>query len=204
MTMANGTDSVALSSVLQVVASAAVGPATHAHRRLPVARLTVGLLMVLAACAVAQTLYPPLLALSERSPMVEHGQPWRLITSPWFQDGGLAGTVLNLIMLVTIGWVAETKLNRRCWIAAYDGGALAGGLAGLAWQPFGAGNSTAVLGVAGALFATTVLRGRSRGQRLYAAAPLLACLLMSGLHDIHGPAMFAGALVGTACIGAKS
>lgn len=201
--MANGSDAVALSSVLQaLVASAVVGPVIHAHRRLPVARLTVGLLMVLVACVVAQTLYPPLLALSERSPMVEHGQPWRLITSPWFQDGGSAGTVLNLIMLVTIGWVAEAELSPQCWIAAYVGGAFAGGLAGLAWQPVGAGNSTAILGVVGALFATTALRDGSLGQRLYAATPLLACLLMSGLRDIHGPAMFAGALVGTACSGA--
>lgn len=201
--MTIGAYSAALSSVVQaLVASAAVGSAIHARRRLPVARLTVGLSVVLIACAAAQALHPSLLALSERSPMVERGQPWRLVTSPWFQDGGPAGTVLNLIMLVAIGWVTEAKLSPRCWIAAYVGGALAGGLAGLAWQPFGAGNSTAVLGVAGALFATTAIRGGSRRQRLYAATPLLACLLMSGLHDIHGPAMFAGALVGTACVGA--
>jgi len=202
MTIANGTDSVALSSVLQaLVASAAVGPAISAHRWLPMPRLTAGLLVVLIACFVAQALYPSLLALSERSPMVGHGQPWRLLTSPWFQNGGPAGTALNLIMLAAVGWVTEVKLSRRCWITAYVGGALTGGLAGLAWQPFGAGNSTAILGVAGALFAGTAFRGGSRRQRLYAATPLLACLLMSGLHDIHGPAMATGALIGTACGG---
>lgn len=200
MTIADGTDPVALSSVLQaLVASAAVGSAIHERQRLSMPALSAGLLVVLIACFVAQVLYPPLLALSERSPMVAHGQPWRLLTSSWFQDGGPAGTALNLTMLIAIGWVAETKLSRRCWVAAYMGGAVAGGLAGLAWQPFGAGNSAAILGVAGALFATTALRGESRRQRLYGAAPLLACLLMAGLHDIHGPAMAAGALIGNAC-----
>jgi membrane associated rhomboid family serine protease len=197
----HGADSTALSSALQVLlAGTAVGPAIRARRKLPAPRLTIGVLSVLFACAVAQAFHPALLALGERSPMVGHGQPWRLLTSPWFQDGGLAGTVFNLIMLVAIGWVAEATLGPRCWVTAYASGALAGGLAGLVWQPVGAGNSTAILGVAGALFAARAMRAGSRGQRLNAAAPLLVCLVMAGLRDIHGPAVLAGALAGATCI----
>jgi membrane associated rhomboid family serine protease len=183
-----------------LVAGAAVGPAIRARRRLVVPTLTGVVLVVLIVCAVAQIRVPPLLAFAERSEMVEHGQVWRLLTAPWFQDGGLSGTLLNLVMLVVIGWVAEAELDRRCWIGAYACGALAGGLAGLAWQPVGAGNSIAVLGLAGAVFAARALRAQSLRQRLAGAWPLLICLAMAGLRDIHGAAGLAGALVGLICV----
>jgi rhomboid protease GluP len=192
-----------LSSGLQVLlASAAVGPAVRARRRSAVPALTFGILVILVVCAAAQLRFPSLLSLSERSPMVERGQVWRLLTAPWFQDGGLSGTMLNLILLVAIGWAAESELKRRCWIGAYVFGGLAGGVAGLAWQPIGAGNSIAVLGVAGALFAARMLRAESPRQRLHRAWPLFVCLLMAGLRDIHGLAALAGALTGLICISA--
>lgn len=204
MLISPGTPSVASAALQVLLASAAVGPVIRARRRLAVPGLTVGILVVLVLCAAAQSYYPPLLTLSERSPMVEHGQAWRLLTALWFQDGGSSGTVLNLILLVAIGWPAESELKRRCWIGAYLFGGLAGGLAGLAWQPVGAGNSIAALGVAGALFAARGLRAESPRRQLYRASPLLVCLLMAGLRDIHGLAGVAGALAGLACIGATA
>lgn len=194
-----------LSAVLQVLlASAVVGPAIRTRRRWTVPRLTLGVLVILLACAAAQARFPSLLSLCERSPMVERGQPWRLLTAPWFQDGGISGTVLNLILLLAIGWTAETELMRRCWIGSYVCGALVGGVAGLSWQPVGAGNSIAVLGVAGALFAVRGSRAASPPQRLYRASPLLLCLVMAGVRDIHGVAALAGALVGLVCFEATA
>ena len=184
-----------------LLAGAAVAPAVRARRRPFVPRLTGAVLAVLIACAFAQIRFPSLLALAERNRMVERGHVWRLLTAPWFQDGGWSGGVLNLFMLVVVGWVAESELNRRCWIAAYACGALAGGLAGLAWQPIGAGNSIAVLGLAGAVFAARALRAQSLRERLSGAWPLLICLAMAGLRDIHGAAGLAGALVGLICVG---
>lgn len=139
-----------LSSALQVLLSGvALGPLLRARRRFAVPKLTLGVLSILILCALAQAGYPGLLQITERSPMVLQGQAWRLLTAPWFQDGGSSGAALNLSMLVAIGWAGETELERPCWMGAYACGGLAGGLAGLAWQPVGAGNSIAVRGVAG-------------------------------------------------------
>jgi rhomboid protease GluP len=184
-----------LSAALQVIlAAAVVGPAVRARRRWTAPWLTLAVLIILLICAVAQVRYPWLLESAERSAMVQHGQSWRLISAPWFQDGGLSGTLLNLAMLVAIGWVGETELTRPCWIGAYVCGALVGGMAGLAWQPVGAGNSIAVLGVAGAAFAERALRASSPRERLTGASPLILCLFMTAMRDIHGVAALAGAL----------
>jgi membrane associated rhomboid family serine protease len=53
------------------------------------------------------------------------------------QDGGVAGTVSNLLFLLLLGAFAEQLLERRQWLLCYFGAGLAGELAGYAWQPRG-------------------------------------------------------------------
>jgi membrane associated rhomboid family serine protease len=82
---------------------------------------------------------------------IADGEWWRLGTSLVFQDGGAIGTVANLALLAVVGVLVERALGRSRWIALYLAGAVAGQLAGLALDQVGAGNSTAICGLAGGL-----------------------------------------------------
>src|SRR5581483_12006560 len=86
-------------------------------RRRPL--VTAALTAVTAATALAQAIEPSLLARLERTHASLHGQEWRLVTTLFVQDGGVAGALSNLVFLVVIGAVAEQLLSRRMWLALY-------------------------------------------------------------------------------------
>ncbi|MDN3356713.1 rhomboid family intramembrane serine protease [Actinomadura sp. DC4] len=90
-----------------------------------------------------------LLGRMERSPAGLHGDWWRTVTALSGQDGGVAGTVSNLAFLVVIGAIAEQLTSRPRWLLCYFGTGLVGEFAGYGWQPYGAGNSVAICGLAG-------------------------------------------------------
>lgn len=143
-------------------------------RRFPL--VTVVVLAVTAACAVAQALVPGMLAALERAPVTLHGQWWRLGTSLFVQDGGLIGTLSNLLFLVLVGAMAEQVLTRPSWLLHYFAPGVATEFVACAWQPTGAGNSIAICGLAGAL-AVTLWRGAARprpGGRADARAAVVA------------------------------
>jgi membrane associated rhomboid family serine protease len=117
--------------------------------RPPVA--TAAITVVTAAVSIAGLLSPALLAALQRTPAGLHGEVWRWVTSLLVQDGGVAGTVSNLLFLVLVGTAAEQVMTRRGMIGLYLAGGLVGQAAGYLWQPFGGGNSVAICGIAGAL-----------------------------------------------------
>ena len=121
---------------------------TDILRRIPV---TLTVFVVTAALGTAQAIWPGLLTALERSPELQRGEPWRLVTALFVQDGGLAGTLSNLLFLAVVGGLAELALPAWRWLLSYFGTGLVGELVGLAWQPRGAGNSVAVCGLASAL-----------------------------------------------------
>jgi len=123
--------------------------------------VTVVVFAVTAAGAVAQAVVPGLLAALERAPAGLHGEWWRLVTALVVQDGGLFGTVSNLLFLALVGAAAEQVLSRTRWLVQYVGTGLAAELVGYAWQPVGAGNSIAVCGLTGGL-AVALWRGADR------------------------------------------
>jgi hypothetical protein len=82
---------------------------------------------------------------------------WRWLTSLLVQDGGVLGTASNLIFLGLLG-------------------AVAGQVAGVFWQPVGAGNSMAVCGLAG-LVAWSLRHERMLGWAGTAVALWLGALL---------------------------
>jgi len=187
---------------------------------------------------------PVLFALRRDAGAVSDGQLWRLLTALLVQDGGIAGTVFNLLGLLAVGTAAERRLGRRDWALAYLVGGVTGELVGWAgWQPVGAGNSVGVCGLAGAV-ALTVLRSADRPGRLESIAPAtwaaalatatltwwatvvaglltgtaarvgglpagvarwllvalvaVPCAVLLAEHDIHGAALAAGLVIGTA------
>src|ERR1700744_1517829 len=115
-------------------------------RRTPWLTLTVFVLT--AVPSVAQVPFPALLPDLERTPAGLTGQWWRSLTSLTVQDGGVAGTLSNLLFLLVIGILAEQVLTRPRWLALYLLPGLAGEFAAYSWQPTGAGNSVAVSGLA--------------------------------------------------------
>jgi hypothetical protein len=113
--------------------------------------LTAAVAAVTAVPSVVGLLVPGVLAALQRSPAGLHGEVWRWLSALVVQDGGVVGTVSNLAFLLAVGAAAEQLLDRWSWLGLYLVGGLVGQAAGHLWQPFGAGNSVAVCGLAGAL-----------------------------------------------------
>ena len=136
-------------------------------RRFPYATAVTFLLT--AGFSIAQFADPSLLPLFERDPgLIADGEWWRLATSLVFQDGGVAGTVSNLLFLLVLGVLAELALGPWRWVALYLAGAVAGQAAGYLTGTVGAGNSIAICGLAGG-----VLAGYTRGV-LRRSGPIVA------------------------------
>jgi len=151
-------------------------PGRFGLQRFPV--VTAVVLAVTAVSSVLGLVFPGVLAALQRTPAGLHGQWWRLGTALLVQDGGVVGTVSNLVFLLLLGAMAEQVAGPGRWLACYLGAGLAGELAGYAWQPTGAGNSVAVCGLAGllvvALLAATPLPRLAPLALLYWCGALLS------------------------------
>ena len=111
--------------------------------------LTAVLTALTAAVSMAGLISPRVLDALARTPAAVHGQPWRWITSLVVQDGGVLGTASNLLFLALLGAAAEQVVGRATMVVLYLAAGSTGQLAGVFWQPVGAGNSVAVCGLAG-------------------------------------------------------
>jgi membrane associated rhomboid family serine protease len=158
-------------------------------RRFPL--VTAVVFGVTALVNLTQFLVPGTLAHLERSPAGLHGDWWRTATALFVQDGGVAGTLSNLAFLIAAGVIAEQAVSRPRWLLCYFGAALAGELAGYAWQPYGGGNSVAICGLAGAVAVALW------NERLSPAAPTILLIwcgaLLSGLWS---PLLVVGVVAG--------
>jgi Rhomboid family len=113
--------------------------------------VTAVVFMVTATTSVLGLLIPGMLEALQRTPQGLHGDWWRTFTALFVQDGGVVGTLSNLVFLLVMGVLAEQVLGAWRWLVCYFGAGLVGELVGYAWQPRGAGNSVAICGLAGAL-----------------------------------------------------
>lgn len=140
-------------------------------RRLPV--VTLVFLLLTAVPSILQFFLPGLEPTLMRAP--GSGDWWRMFTSLVVQDGGIGGTLFNLVSLAVIGYFAEQAFGPWRWILLYAGGAAAGQVAGYLFADPGAGNSIAVCGLAAGLaFASGSLERSIAG--FYAAAMLTTAL----------------------------
>jgi membrane associated rhomboid family serine protease len=124
-------------------------------QRLPV--VTAVVFVVTATTSILGLVIPGMLERWQRTPQGLHGDWWRILTALLVQDGGVAGTISNLVFLLVLGAMAEQVLGAGRWLVCYFGAGLVGELAGYAWQPSGAGNSVAICGLAGALTVALVV-----------------------------------------------
>ncbi|MFG6195800.1 rhomboid family intramembrane serine protease [Nonomuraea sp. JJY05] len=125
---------------------------------------------------------------------ISGGEWWRLGTALVVQDGGLLGTLFNLVCLAGLGYFAERAFGPARWLALYAAGAVAGEAAGYLLNDPGAGNSIAVCGLAGGL---AVASGERMGRALGAYyALVLGVLILIGLGTWGVVVMVAAAAVG--------
>jgi membrane associated rhomboid family serine protease len=161
--------------------------------------LTIAVFAVTAAFTTAQFLVPGLLEALRRQPsMITDGEIWRFVTTWLVHDEGIKQIGMNFPLLAIAGTLAEFTFRRRAWIAAYVLAGLTGEMAGVFWQPIGAGNSVAVLGLVG-LVAGWWSRRSSVPAVPRAVMPIALLALAVWLifiHDIHGPALAMGLLLG--------
>jgi membrane associated rhomboid family serine protease len=166
-------------------------------RRWPIAT-TVATVVVGIPTVLQLTVAPSLLDhLARDRTSIANGEVWRLLTSLVVQDGGLAGSIFNLVALAVVGVVAERIWGPVRWTVIALVSGLAGELWGLVVQPAGAGNSVAVFGLAAAV-SVAAWRHGNPAIRVVAAFSLVVAGVLLLIGDIHGGAATAGALAGLA------
>ena len=120
--------------------------------------MTAVVFVVTATTSILGLVIPGMLEGWQRTPQGGlHGDWWRSFTALLVQDGGVAGSISNLVFLLVLGAMAEQVLGAGRWLVCYLGAGLVGELAGYVWQPRGAGNSVAICGLAGALIVALVV-----------------------------------------------
>ncbi len=153
---------------------------------------------VVAVPSILQIPFPALLdALSRRPELIAEGQVWRLLTSVVVQDGGVAGTVSNLLLLYLV----------VCAAVPVWGGVRAGVLFALSvlgfnlmatyvFPQFGAGNSGAMYALAASTLAAVAVWHRAWWTVAAAALAAVVGVGLLTLGDAHGFAFLGGLVLG--------
>lgn len=131
--------------------------------------------------------------LMRRNPDRLHQGEWWRIASPLLVDRDkILLQVPNFLGILIFGTAIERSAGRLWMLTAFLAGGIAGQLAAYAWAPPGAGNSVAMLGLAGcALIAFT-----RPARAILATAAILTAIYFTYHQDMHGPAALAGIAVG--------
>jgi membrane associated rhomboid family serine protease len=168
------------------------GSNSQAERQVPYATLLA--LLAITVPSTLQRFFPNLLQMFERdSTRFLAGDWWRIITPLFVQDGGLSGTLFNLVSLLLVGTVAEKLWGSQRWLILFFLGSIFSELIAFAWQPIGAGNSVANFSLAASIAVLCLTLNPSPVMRITSILALGAGLLLLFLMDIHGPAMIIGA-----------
>ncbi|MEN0135562.1 MAG: rhomboid family intramembrane serine protease [Rhodococcus sp. (in: high G+C Gram-positive bacteria)] len=163
-------------------------------------RTAVVLWLLIAVPSLLQIAVPAVLDALERDPdQIRDHQWWRIFTSVAVQDGGVAGTAVNLLVLA---WVAPLAV--RVWggvraVLLFVASQIIFGLfTAFLFPSPGAGNSGATLALAASFAGLVVMQ--SKQWRVLAASGgiVLAGVLLVVVDDAHGLAVLTGALLGAA------
>jgi membrane associated rhomboid family serine protease len=175
----------------------AAAPAAMPQQRITLPVMTILMAVAIGIPTMLQFVFPTILTTLERdTTRFLAGDWWRIVTALFVQDGGVIGSVFNLVSLLLVGSVAERVWGRRRWLMVFFGCGVLSEIVGLAWQPVGAGNSVANFGLAASVAAWCLVSSRLLPVRLVAAVALLAGVPLLLLRDIHGAATLFGAGMG--------
>ena len=142
--------------------------------------------------------------LARRGGELAAGEPWRLVTSLLVHDTWLA-LVANLVFLGLVGTAVERRRSRGEWLTLYLVAGVVGELVGTEWQPHGAGNSVALMGLVGCLAVTALRRGEAPFLALGYSAIVLVTLLGADVGGAAGVVIVVIAyLVPGACFAANA
>jgi membrane associated rhomboid family serine protease len=164
--------------------------------------VTLTLFLTLAATATLQWIFPVMLLAFERdASRIAAGEWWRLMTALFAQNGGVAGTVFNLVSLLLVGTVAERIWGGRRWLVIFFAGGVMSEVVAMRWQPIGAGNSVANFSLAAAVSVLCLVRRPATAMVVAGALALAAGAVLLLMRDIHGAATSFGAIIGLVLIG---
>src|ERR1700742_334922 len=127
----------------------------------------------------------------------DHHQYWRLLTGSIVQDGGLEGTVFNLLVLFVIATLAV-----YAWGAARATGLFVAGVIGFnliatyAFASPGGGNSAATIFLATSMVGLAVARLRNAPTLAAATAVAAAGVVLIAVNDAHGIPILGGLVIG--------
>jgi len=159
-------------------------------------RITVVLFLMIAVPSTLQFIFPSLLTTLQRDPVrFFHGEWWRLVTPLLVQDGGIAGTVFNLISLLFVGTIAEQLWNSQEILLLFFVGGIVGEIVAFAWQPIGAGNSVGNFSMAASVAIMVFVRSSQQPARIASLLPIAAYMVLLAFKDIHGAASLTGVML---------
>lgn len=196
--MQSGFDGVML-WILIIGAAMGSGPvlrATNQHFRRP--WMTITLAIMTCITSTLGNVFPAVLdALDRDRSLLLDGQWWRIVTPLFVQDGGWAGTIFNIVALLVLGAFVESLYSQRTLIIVYFAvGLISEAFAYTLLQHQGfAGNSVAVMGLAG-LIGVTCVRSGPAPARIIGAIVLLAGIVLISAANLHGIGVAAGAIIG--------
>ena len=157
---------------------------------------TLLLTLAIAVPTTLQFFFPSLLQMFERDyTRFLAGDWWRVLTPLFVQDGGLSGSIFNLVSFVLVGTVAEKIWGSQRWLLIFFAGGILSELIAFAWQPIGAGNSVANFSLAASMAVMCLALPVSRVVKVMAILALGAGMILLFLRDIHGAAMLPGMLI---------
>jgi len=176
--------------------------------------VTTAVLAVTIFVTLLQSIFPQVLELLKRRPgCLAAGEWWRIISPLFVHSMGwpgeasrssghdawknLAHLVFNVAWIAYVGVVVERLFGGTRWLVIYFISGVIGEFAGFAWKPDGAGASLGGSGLIGALCIWVILvRPPQRWQfRLSGMLGLLGAAILCAVADLHGPPIFAGALI---------
>jgi hypothetical protein len=126
-----------------------------------------------------------------------HHQYWRLLTGSIVQDGGLEGTIFNLVVLFLIGTLAVYAWGSVRAISLFAVGVLGFNLtATFAFASPGGGNSAATIFLATTLAGLALVRLRVVPAVAAAVVVVAAGVALIAVSDAHGIPILAGLVIG--------
>ena len=128
-----------------------------------------------------------------------HHEYWRLVTGSIVQDGGLEGTIFNLVILFVIATLAVYAWGPGRTIGLFAIGVIGFNLtATYAFASPGGGNSAATIFLGATMVGLAAVRLRAVPVLAAAVVVLVAGVVLIADNDAHGIPILAGLVIGAA------